>query len=64
MRMQHAMELMREKLDNNLKALRENGKIDAMELRLTEQVENNQKSMELMGVDHESVPLIFLTLYT
>ena len=59
------MELMSEKVENNLKALREEfEKIDAMELRLTEHVENNQKTMELMDVDQESMPFIILTLST
>ena len=71
-RIEFAIELMSEKLDNNLRVLREEleknalreelEKIDAMELRLTEHVENNQKSMELMDVDRESAPFINLTL--
>ena len=71
-RIEFAIEFMSEKLDNNLRALREElekmhygknwKKIDAMELRLTEHVENNQKSMELMDVDQESASFIILTL--
>ena len=51
-RMEHAMELMNEKVDNNLKALREKlEEFDLMKLRLNKQLENNQKTVELMKED-------------
>ena len=54
MRMKHAMEEMREKVKNNLNAFREELEdFDAIELRLTEHAENNQKSMEKMEEDQE-----------
>ena len=44
-RMEHAMELMNAKVDNSLKALREElEEFDSMKLRLNEQLENNLKS--------------------
>ena len=44
-RMEHAMELMNEKVDNNLKTLKEElEEFDSMKLQLNEQLENNQKS--------------------
>ena len=44
-RMEHAMELMNAKVDNSLKALREElEELDSMKLRLNDQLENNQKS--------------------
>ena len=45
-RMEHAMELRNEKVDNSLNALREElvEEFDSMKLRLNEQLENNQKS--------------------
>ena len=53
-RMEHAMELMNAKVDNNLKALREElEEFDSMKLQLNEQLENNQKTVELMKEDLE-----------
>ena len=44
-RMEHAMELMNAKVDNNLKTLKkELEEFDSMKLQLNEQLENNQKS--------------------
>ena len=51
-RMEHAMELLSSKVDNSLKALREElEEFDSMKLRLIEQLENNQKTVELMKED-------------
>ena len=53
-RMEHAMELLNTKVDNSLKALREElEEFDTMKLRLNGQLENNQKTVELMKEDQE-----------
>ena len=53
-RMEHAMELLNAKVDNSLKALREElEEFDSMKLRLNGQLENNQKTVKLMKEDQE-----------
>ena len=53
-RIEHAMELLNAKVDNSLKALREElEEFDSMKLRLNGQLENNEKTVELMKEDQE-----------
>ena len=53
-RLENAMELLNAKVDNSLKALREElEEFDSMKLRLNGQLENNQKTVELMKEDQE-----------
>ena len=53
-RIEHEMEIMTKKVDHNLKTLREElVEFDSMKLRLDEQLESSQKSIEVMKEDQD-----------